>query len=300
MRELVLRKLYDVFPFDLRGDCDVPPPGDGILLSCIINFYGRLDLLEGILNSLLQQEYPIDGYEVILVEDRGGTQAGADLAARFATRLNVRYFGLDANHGRMGYARNYALSRSRGKYVLFLDDDTVILQKDFIWILLEKFESNERIDAVVPHGQASYAVIDGKYDYHDPYFMTSRCTAYRRDVLAELCGFVSDFVGQEDVEFVVRFTILGKHAEQVRELEYYHPPLLVPNFRKPKAVGHSFCGLKSRYPFVMWLLVLLNCARHAPLYLIPDRRCREMGRFGIGFLIGTFQAFSGRKEQHYA
>jgi hypothetical protein len=111
--------------------------------------------------------------------------------------------------------------------------------------------------------------------------------AYRRCVLADLGGFVSEFVGQEDVEYVIRFLMAGKYSLNVPQLLYYHPPLLVPSFRKSKAVGFSFFTLKSRYPFVIWLLVILNCARHAPLYLIPVRRFREMGRFGIGFLAGV-------------
>ena len=93
------------------------------------------------------------------------------------------------------------LARSRGEYVLFLDDDTVILQEDFLSKLLDVFQSNPNIDALVPHGNASFGLVKGKYDFHDPYFMTSRCTAYRRSVLAELGGFVDDFIGQEDVEY---------------------------------------------------------------------------------------------------
>ena len=115
-------------------------------------------------------------------------------------------------------------------------------------MLLESFESNHEADAIIPHGMASYALIKGKYDYHDPYFMTSRCTAYRRSVLAELGGFMSHFVGQEDVEFVVRFFMARKKITNAPVLEYYHPPLLVPNFRKPKAVGFSFSGLEIKVP----------------------------------------------------
>jgi glycosyltransferase involved in cell wall biosynthesis len=286
LRERLLKLLYKFAPFELKGDCIVPPPATGVKISCLINFYGRLDLLSGILHSLAQQVFPRDSFEVILVEDRGGTDAGRKLTEEFSDRLQIRYAPLDKNFGLMGYSRNYALSLSKGEYILFLDDDTVILQNNFLQLLQDRFEKKVEIDAIIPHGMASYALIAGKYGYHDPYFMTSRCTAYRRRTLAELGGFMGSFVGQEDVEFVVRFYMSFKKAVKVPALEYHHPPLLVPNFRKPKAVGFSFYGLKSRYPFVLWLMVILNCARHAPLYLIPVRRYREMGRFGLGFLAG--------------
>lgn len=299
MREMVLKALYKLFPFDLRGDCNVPPVRDGIKLSCIINFYGRLDLLSGILHSLAQQDFPQKEFEVILVEDRRGTEAGRKIAEAFADRLQIRYAPLDKNFGLMGYSRNYALSLSRGAFILFLDDDTVILQDDFLIKLVEFFTDNPGADAVVPHGNSSYALIKGKYDFHDPYFMTSRCTAYRRSALAELGGFVSGFIGQEDVEFVVRFHMAGKKALNSPGLDYYHPPFLVNKLNKPMAVGGSFLIIRKRYPFFIWLMILINCGRHFPLIFSPLRKHREMGRFGVGFILGVITGCFKTSDMNY-
>src|SRR5450759_2516274 len=126
MRAKLLTTLYKLFPFDLKGDCVVPAVSDSIRISCVINFYGRLDLLSGILHSLAQQNLPRELFEVILVEDRGGTNDGRKTAEEFSNSLQVVYAPLDKNVGRMGYSRNYGLSLSRGEYILFLDDDTVI------------------------------------------------------------------------------------------------------------------------------------------------------------------------------
>ena len=287
MREATAKVLYRLFPFDLLGDCRVPQSSDGIRISCVINFYGRLDLLSGILCSLAQQAFPRESFEVVLVEDRGGTEAGRSMACEFSKLLPIVYVPLDKNFGNMGYSRNRGLAVSRGEYVLFLDDDTVLLQQDFLQVLCDRFTAHPGIDALVPHGQASFSLIEGRYDYHEPFFMTSRCTAYRRSVLAELGGFIDLFIGQEDVEFVIRFLLAGRRSLDVAELGYFHPPLLVGNLRKPMAVGQSFSRLRKRYPLLLWLLVLANCGRHAPLYLLPGRRNREMGRFGIGFLAGV-------------
>ncbi len=287
MRELLLRSLYRLFPFDIQGDCCFKSRQSLVRISCIINFYGRLDLLSGILHSLASQKYPKEKFEVLLVEDQGGTDAAREMIRTFSDALGTVYLPLDANYGKMGYSRNFGLSSASGEIVLFLDDDTVILQDDFLSQLDSLFAENSCIDAVVPHGHASYACLEDHYDHHDAWFMTSRCTAYRREVLHELGGFVNDFIGQEDVEFVARFVMSGKRALNSDLLHYYHPPMLVPNLRKPKAVGSSFYHLKKRYPFVIWLMLILNCARHAPLYLFPIRRYREMGRFGLGFALGV-------------
>ena len=299
MRKLILQSLYRLFPFNLLGDCQVPAADVGIRISCVINFYGRLDLLQGILYSLAEQQYPKDRFEVVLIEDRGGTEAGRQMAADFSGLLQVAYLPLDTQFGKMGYSRNFGLARSRGEIILFLDDDTVLLQHDFLSVLDSVCTNNPAVDAVVPHGHAAWSCREDRYDFHDPYFMTSRCTAYRREVLQGLGGFMSHFVGQEDVEFVTRFIIAGKTAINCLELNYYHPPLLVPNTRKPRAVGFSFYGLIERYSFPVWLLLLANCARHAPLLLLPVRRYKEQGRFGIGFLGGIIDGISGSKEQVY-
>jgi len=290
VREAILKCLNSLFPFEKLGDCIVTPEQDGIIFSCIINFYGRLDLLSGILHSLAQQTYARERFEVVLIEDRGGTKEGRELADSFSNDLNIVYLPLDLNFGKMGYSRNFGLACSRGRYVLFLDDDTVIMQNNFLELLDTLFTDHQAVDAIVPHGRASFSVQKGRYAFHDPFFMTSRCCAYRRSVLAELSGFIADFVGQEDVEFVIRFLLKGKRSLNTPQLEYFHPPLLVPNLRKAQAVGSSFYGLKNRYPLLIWLLVIINCGRHAPLYLLPVRRFREMGRFGVGFLMGVIMA----------
>jgi glycosyltransferase involved in cell wall biosynthesis len=299
LRTVLLTRISRSFPFDLRGDCQVPPARDGIRLSCIINFYGRLDLLSGILCSLVEQDLSRELFEVVLVEDRGGSDAGKAMASEFSARLPIVYAPLDINFGSMGYSRNQGVANSRGELLLFLDDDTVLLQHDFLSTTCAEFAARQDIDAVVPRGQASFALIDGQYDYHEPFFMTSRCTAYRRTVVAQLGGFVDQFIGQEDVEFVIRFLLAGRSSVNSAALRYYHPPLLVGNFRKPMAVGQSFARLYGRYPLLLWLLVILNCSRHAPLYLLPGRRNREMGRFGVGFLAGVLASLFKKKGFQY-
>ena len=299
MRKMILQSLYRLFPFNLSGDCSVPSASDRIRISCVINFYGRLDLLRGILCSLAEQDYPTDRFEVVLVEDRGGTDGGRELADSFSGLLRINYRPLDKNFGKMGYSRNFGLAATCGEIVLFLDDDTIILQHDFLKKLDTIFAESPDTDAVVPHGHAVYSCIEDRYSFHDPYFLTSRCAAYRREVLQELSGFMEDFVGQEDVEFVTRFTIAGKRSANAPELNYYHPPLLVPNRRKPRAVGYSFYGLKGRYSFVVWVMLLANCSRHAVLILLPSRRFREQGRFGAGFIQGVIDGILGGREQVY-
>lgn len=295
LRTEILRLLYRQFPFNLKGDLTFTEQRNLKKLSCIINFYGRIHLLEAILYSLLEQDIHRDEFEVLLIEDRGGTEEGRRVAKKFSTYLDIRYYALSENFGLMGYSRNLGLSRARGRYILFLDDDTVILQKDFFSTLLKEFDETGA-DGVIPRGSASYYLLKGRYGFHDPYFPSSRCMAYRREILEELGGFVSDMIGQEDVEFTIRFIAAGKRYHRSRALQYHHPPLIVNNLNKAKAVGVSFAKLRERYPFCVWLLLIMNGARFVPKLLYSfNLKWRMQGKFSLGFLLGVVYGLLGHK-----
>ena len=295
LRAGILTILYKLFPFSLRGDIELSSTDADCELSCVINFYGRVSLLEGVLYSLMEQDLPQKRFEVILVEDRGGTDLGRNTAKKFSNKLNIKYFAIKENYGRMGYSRNRGALEARGRIMLFLDDDTVILQNNFLAVLIDEF-AKSKSEAVVPCGMASFCLIEGKYDFHEPYFPTNRCMAYRREALKELGGFVSDIIGQEDVEFVVRFIASGKRFCNSNKLFYFHPPLMLNNLNKAIAVGISFAKLKKRYPLFVWFLLIINGLRFLPLVVFPfNIKWRTQGKFSMGFFIGVLYAIIGKE-----
>jgi len=297
-RSYILQTLYRLFPFNLTGDAELNRIQASVAVSCVINFYGRGDLLKNILSSLSAQGLAKHSFEVILAEDRGGTEEGKKVAREFEKKLNIRYLALEENFGVMGYARNFALTKSRGEYVLFLDDDTVILDSDFLEVLTSEFEETGA-DAVMPYGSASFSAIKDKYDYHDPYFPTNRCMAYRREALRELSGFVSEIIGQEDVELTVRLIASRKKIHRSNMLSYMHPPLIYKNTDKAAAVGYSFTRLRHRYPLIIWLALLLNGIRYLPLYIIPfNTKFRMQAKFSLGFAKGIWYSITGRKIEY--
>jgi len=265
-------------------------------LSCIITFYGRIDLMKGILHCLAAQEVEKDSMEVILVEDKGGTPEGKKLASDFAPRLNISYFTPQSNWGKMGYMRNYGLSKARGNIVLFLDDDTSILDSKFITRLLSFFD-DETLMAVIPRGNPSFCRIRDHYCYHDPYFFTNRCMAYKRKCLRDLRGFDNSFVGQEDVEFAMRFLASDFKHLHTGLVQYCHPPLVVSNLKKPQAVGYSFA--RSRYSPFLKLLFAFNGSRWIYRIIYPTPKNRNMAKFSFGFLLGFFKAFTAKEEMNY-
>ena len=265
-------------------------------LTCVITFYAHVELMKGILNCLSAQEIDKDFFEVILVEDKGGTPEGKKLASDFAHTINISYFTPPDNWGKMGYMRNYGLSKARGNIVLFLDDDTVILDNRF-FSKLEKLFDDKTLMAVIPRGNPSFCIIEGQYSYHDPYFFTNRCMAYKRKCLIDLNGFDGSFVGQEDVELAMRFLAVGYKHIQTNTIQYFHPPLLVNNSRKPQAVGYSFA--RSGYSPFLKFLFCINGSRWIYRIIYPTPKNRNMAKFSFGFMIGFLKAFMAKEEMKY-
>jgi hypothetical protein len=123
--------------------------------------------------------------------------------------------------------------------------------------------------------------------------------AYTRDVLKKLGGFVSEIVGQEDVEFVIRFIASGRTFHQAAALEYYHPPLIINKISKAAAVGMSFLNLRKRYHFIIWMMLLVNGARFLPFLLLPlNTKWRMQGKFSAGFLMGILYSIIGKQVRY--
>lgn len=293
-RAYILKFLNKLFPVPRYGNAGFNHELK-LDISCIINFYGRTDLLKNILSCLCEQDLDKSRFEVLLVEDRNGTVEGSKIANEYSGSLNIKYMTLTENFGTMGYSRNLGISESTGRYILFLDDDTIILNNSFLTRMLEVFD-HKQPDGIMPKGYASFCQIKNRYQYHDPFFPTNRCMAYTRDTLFEMKGFNSNIIGQEDVEFAVRLSISDKKIIEEPGLIYFHPPLLQNNYNKSAAVGLSYYNLKKEYPFIIWILLLINGCRYLPLGVLSFReKYINQFRFSMGFLIGIIYGIRGKK-----
>lgn len=296
-RSKILTLLNKPFPIPIHGDVAI---SEEVIydISCVINFYGRIKFLRNILSCLKEQNINKSRFEVLLVEDRNGTSEGSEMAKEFSDCLNITYLTLKNNFGIMGYSRNVGILSSKGKYILLLDDDTVILQSNFLTLLLETFE-RKKPDGVIPMGRPSFCLSKSKYQFHDLFFPANKCIAYSRETLIELKGFNSKIIGQEDVEFTIRLSIRNKKLLKNPELVYYHPPLIQQSYNKSAAVGFSYYRLKNKYPFVIWILLLMNGCRYLPLGALQfNDKHKNQFRFSMGFLIGIFYGIINKKVDY--
>ena len=293
LRKRIIKSLLKEIP---EGDLEECCSQDKYKISCVFVFSKRINMISQALLCLERQDLSKDDFEVILVEDRGGSAEGRSIPNEFQ-KLNISYYTPEVGWGMMGYMRNYGLSKAQGQVILFLDDDTVIWDRTFLKKLYKFFEEDPGLMAVIPRGNPLFCLIRGHYSYHDPFFFTNRCMAYRRSCLIELKGFDSSFIGQEDVELAIRFIVRGYRFVDTERLQYYHPPLIVNSAGKAIAVGYSFA--RSRYGMGLRFLLAINGARWLPRAIFPTRKNIYMSRFAWGFLVGFFKGLLGMQPPSY-
>lgn len=114
-----------------------------IKISVVICAYNAEKFIGTALDSVINQEFPPENVEIILIDD-GSTDATAKIVQeRYAGR--VKYFY--RNNGGHTAAVNTALEKIKGDYVCFLDADDY-WDKNKLREVFELFESDKEIDVI--------------------------------------------------------------------------------------------------------------------------------------------------------
>lgn len=208
----------------------------------IINMNG-MKYLNNCLSSVMNQTYP--NYEVILV-DNGSTDGSVEFVrTRFPC---VKLIELDA-HARVATARNIAMDRSNGKYILTLDNDAV-MDPTCTEELVRVAESDENIGScqakilkfdnpsIIDHigffrskkGRVTTHLMgygerdNGQYDKSQEIVCTSSCAAlYRQNAVVEVGKWDDDFFYMdEDADLGLRLESLDWRSVYVPNAKVYH------------------------------------------------------------------------------
>ncbi len=187
-----------------------------IELSIVIPTYRKPDLLQRTLDALRAQ---IDAQtmEVVVVDDGSQDGATGPLLERYAAEMPLIEAGTGANEGR-ARARNRGWRRSRGRAVLFLDDD-IVLEPGALSAHLQA--QRDRPAAWLGEVVTAAEIVDSAlFDYLDTrgaakcrpgsevparYFLTQN-VSLPRAALERVGGFDEEFgaYGFEDMEIAFR------------------------------------------------------------------------------------------------
>jgi glycosyltransferase involved in cell wall biosynthesis len=166
-------------------------------VSVLVNTYNHERFIAQALRSVLEQDFPADDMEIIVVDD-GSTDATSEIVQEFLPR--IRYIR-KANGGQIS-AFNAGVAEARGEIVAFLDGDDWWAKQKLRAVteafernpgvtavghgLLEVHEAKSVAEAVIPLGNQSFNLVDpeaARMAYSVRYFLGTSKLSVRRAVI---------------------------------------------------------------------------------------------------------------------
>ena len=189
--------------------------------------------LDDTLKSLLNQEYPKEYFEVIIV-DNGSTDNTFQLATKYAGNYPNIFKCLVENSIKSSYAaRNRGINKAVGSLISFIDSN-VIMETDFIFRVVNYFESNpvdylgNRVELTIIKDtlSARYNKMNDfkiesniRYSHYSP----TCCLTVRSSVIDKVGVFDNRFESGGDWDFGQRTFQAKLNQDYAKDIVVYHP-----------------------------------------------------------------------------
>lgn len=193
------------------------------LVSVVIPVYNMEEFLEETLDSVLSSDYP--NFEVIVMDD-GSKDRSFEIAESYKSRYeNVRVY-TQANSG-VATARNHAISKAGGVYILPVDADNRI-SKELIHSAVDILESDPEVKVVCPRAEFFG---DRSGEWVLPPFslsllarknMMDTCAVYRKSEWERIGGYCAEIVAREDWEFWISMLKDGGKVVKLPEIGLFY------------------------------------------------------------------------------
>ena len=144
-----------------------------MFFSIVIPVYNVERYLSECVDSLLEQSF--DDFEIILVDD-GATDTSPALCDEYADRDN-RVKVIHKTNGGQSSARNVGTEEARGEYIIYIDSDDFIMDRDFLKKITEAMDGEDVVfykhkkfdDTTKAFSECTYsfAGVDGTAPYLD-------------------------------------------------------------------------------------------------------------------------------------
>ena len=193
-------------------------------ISVIICTYNRARLLEGALKSLDYQLFNNKEYEIVVVYD-GSTDDTREVVLGSELVVDVQYVPM--NHAGRSAARNEGIQKSRGDYILFVDDDILAPPE----LVEAHYQAHRDHKHSVIRGPiinvTEYRIPEDRAttwrDYSSAFFCTCNASV-SRFALVDIGGFDESFVeyGFEDNELGWRLRQRGWKSRFIMDAPVFH------------------------------------------------------------------------------
>lgn len=211
----------------------------------VVNFNSKRDSIN-CLNSLLLN---IKGNVEVIVVDNGSTDGScSELTKRFGADPRFKLIPLDKNLG-FGAANNIGVEKSSGKYLIFLNNDTVVKDSFFAMKIKSFFERNPSVGIIQPkiivldsnplrldyaggyidkfgftYRRGESEIDAGQYDQvSEVFYAKGAALAIRRELFDRVGGFDSDyFIHYDDIDLCWRVRLAGYRVAYAPVTVVYH------------------------------------------------------------------------------
>ena len=204
-------------------DDEMEEKEEKIKASIIIPTYNRADTIKKVVESLVNQTFPPDKYELVVVDD-GSTDNTEQVIRSIKTSCSLRYF--KQNRKGASAARNCGIKKARGEVIIFVDSDVVVNR----YFVEEHVKSHQRDGIIVKGLLINTENIDNPAsekmklsDISCAFFATGN-VSIKKKYLLKAGLFDEDFkeYGWEDLELGLRLKKLGLKAITNRRAVGYH------------------------------------------------------------------------------
>lgn len=200
-------------------------------ISVVVPTYNRLYALKQSLQALLEQDFPLDEYEILIVDD-GSTDGTRDFLQEIVGIAPVKCQYHFQDHAGPAKARNWGIRKAQGKYIAFTDDDC-IAPRNWLSKIAEAFKRYPGVVGVSGYMEADENILKNniyaqfeKYANMGDYMKNQQeehvggkdflggatnNVAYQRKVLLEVEGFdeTFPFAASEDADLKKRIVDRG-------------------------------------------------------------------------------------------
>jgi GT2 family glycosyltransferase len=228
--------------------------GSHSYISIIIPTFNRKEMLRDALNSLFNQTYPKNKYEIIVVDD--GSTDGTSKMLGNMKNPNLQFIR-QKNLGR-GPAINTGLKMAKGGIIIIIDDDCIATE-NYIRKLSGAYSDNKvgaAAGKIIPSSLNTfverYTDAKGIIDQSSfQYFLFGASSSYKREVLDKIGGF-DDFFSRtaEDVDISFRIMLSGFKLKYVSGAITYHNhrSSLKGLLKSQYLYGRGYGLLHKKYP----------------------------------------------------
>jgi lipid-A-disaccharide synthase len=199
--------------------------------TIIIPTYNRKTLLSKCLDCLFEQDYPVDRFEIIVVDDNGsdGTE---QMVQEKKPPCKLTYVRNATNQG-CGVSRNNVIPTAQGNVIIFLDDDALAPP----WYVREHVETHRKNPGTMLDGPVLNLTDERELEHPQFNCWDARILAFldfggipfigansscTKEALLRIGCYDPDFGGWEDLEIAERLKASGLRRIKNRQAYVLH------------------------------------------------------------------------------